>query len=613
MIDKNWFTPVRYSHLTRHSGPGSIVRDRNDWLTRVLDTRHWPQDEMVQLHAVVRVKEHLKIDQKLLLPPTAVLDDAKNLKVIGASIPIQRFPNWMTCKGCRKLHYKPWDNQDTPINELMFCQSCGTSTLEQISWCAVSSHGDLADVPWHRICHRGSNKRCDIEQGVAYLKIETVGRNKKVQCTKCNAEAGFVSSDFKDIHHYQGNERINPSISDTNITYTIIEVNDPRIYNAQNAQALVIPPESNVDRGSLAYKLSINSQLINAIKTADRPLLRKKLIKRAARGLECSVTDLMAAIDVSDTPESPTVPNIMSGDMYEDEYAALIIEEVFPENADFKTLHYTTEWSAYIDSLERDSDPAMFGHLIGQLISVERLRVIEVFKGFSRMASDSEDFSPTPVLPPDIDNSTNWLPAIELFGEGIFFCLNQEIISNWESNHSLRLRAQELIRRYENSDMKLQDDIEITPRFIMLHTLAHLIIRELESAAGYPAASLQERIYSSTSGEMMGVLIYTAVPDVAGSMGGIVELAKPKQFLRILSAAMNHADWCSLDPVCSEMEGQGPAWLNRAACHACSLVPDTSCRYNNTLLDRIFLKGSIEEGIPSLMDSVRDYYGKENI
>jgi hypothetical protein len=26
-----------------------------------------------------------------------------------------------------------------------------------------------------------------------------------------------------------------------------------------------------------------------------------------------------------------------------------------------------------------------------------------------------------------------------------------------------------------------------------------------------------------------------------------------------------------------------------------------------------FLKGSKEEGIPSLMDSVRDYYGKENI
>jgi hypothetical protein len=104
---------------------------------------------------------------------------------------------------------------------------------------------------------------------------------------------------------------------------------------------------------------------------------------------------------------------------------------------------------------------------------------------------------------------------------------------------------------------------------------------------------------------MAGILIYTAVPDIAGSLGGIVELANPEKFIRLLDAAMRQAEWCSLDPVCGEMEGQGPSWLNRAACHGCALVPDTSCSYNNVFLDRVFIKGKADEGIPALIDIMR--------
>ena len=36
------------------------------------------------------------------------------------------------------------------------------------------------------------------------------------------------------------------------------------------------------------------------------------------------------------------------------------------------------------------------------------------------------------------------------------------------------------------------------------------------------------------------------------------------------------------------------AGLNRAACHACVLVSETSCVHSNTLLDRSFLVNEIE-------------------
>ena len=103
---------------------------------------------------------------------------------------------------------------------------------------------------------------------------------------------------------------------------------------------------------------------------------------------------------------------------------------------------------------------------------------------------------------------------------------------------------------------------------------------------------------------MSGILIYTAVADIVGSLGGIIESAEPNSFISLLDGVFKHAQWCSLDPVCTEHEGQGPGWLNRAACHACALIPEPSCDFNNVFLDRIFIKGSEELGIPNLLEYV---------
>ena len=103
---------------------------------------------------------------------------------------------------------------------------------------------------------------------------------------------------------------------------------------------------------------------------------------------------------------------------------------------------------------------------------------------------------------------------------------------------------------------------------------------------------------------MAGVLVYVAVPDVVGSLGGLAELAEPARFLRLLSGVFSRADWCSLDPVCAEHEGQGPSQLNRAACHGCALVPEPSCQFRNLLLDRVFIRGDLHGQIRPLLDFV---------
>ena len=194
---------------------------------------------------------------------------------------------------------------------------------------------------------------------------------------------------------------------------------------------------------------------------------------------------------------------------------------------------------------------------------------------------------------------------MELYGEGIFITLDQDVLAQWEVQPELIRRLQQLEGRLAKTPVYFEAEVNLSPRFMLLHALSHGLIRQLESHAGYPAASLKERIYCSRHDEMAGVLIYVAVPDVVGSLGGLAELAEPKRLLPIILTVLEQAQWCSLDPVCSEHDGQGPGLLNKAACHGCLLIPETSCSFGNLLLDRVFIKGSAEEGISPITSFIR--------
>ena len=193
--------------------------------------------------------------------------------------------------------------------------------------------------------------------------------------------------------------------------------------------------------------------------------------------------------------------------------------------------------------------------------------------GFRRSGDEGRRVSP------DVTGESGWLPAAELYGEGVFFTLDEAWLQRWESDPAVRERAGVVAERYRQRQAAAED-VDVSPRFLLCHTLAHVLIRQLDAEAGYPAASLKERIYCREGAQpMAGILIYVAVADEEGSLGGLVELARPRRFLRLLAGAFEAADWCSLDPVCAGQDGHGPDLLNRAACHACALVPETSCAY----------------------------------
>jgi hypothetical protein len=90
---------------------------------------------------------------------------------------------------------------------------------------------------------------------------------------------------------------------------------------------------------------------------------------------------------------------------------------------------------------------------------------------------------------------------------------------------------------------------------------------------------------------MQRLLIYTASGDSEGTMGGLVRQGKPGRLEPTIRRAIQHAAWCSSDPVCIETTGQGADNTNLAACHGCALLPETSCEEGNRVLDRALLIG----------------------
>src|SRR5690606_7105826 len=132
------------------------------------------------------------------------------------------------------------------------------------------------------------------------------------------------------------------------------------------------------------------------------------------------------------------------------------------------------------------------------------------------------------------------------------------------------------------------------------HTFAHLLIDQVAREAGYPASSLRERLYAGS--DMAGILIYTASADSAGSLGGVAAMADPDRLGPAFVEAQRRLSWCSADPVCIESTGAGTDGANLAACHNCSLLPETSCEEFNVLLDRGSLFGTPESEDTGLFD-----------
>jgi hypothetical protein len=94
--------------------------------------------------------------------------------------------------------------------------------------------------------------------------------------------------------------------------------------------------------------------------------------------------------------------------------------------------------------------------------------------------------------------SNSWLPAYIVYGEGIFIEFNESKLNEWEERIYVKERVRPLVNRYmQVREISGIRERPLIPRFILLHTLAHLLINQLTFDCGYSSAALRERLYVS--------------------------------------------------------------------------------------------------------------------
>jgi hypothetical protein len=162
-------------------------------------------------------------------------------------------------------------------------------------------------------------------------------------------------------------------------------------------------------------------------------------------------------------------------------------------------------------SLEDVAGPQSLLGKISGIGQMRRVREVRALRGFRRHDAEAT------LISVDL-GSDQWrwptYTAIELFGEGVFLRFDERKLAEWEAQPEVEARAGILKERRADSPWAGRLDMP-EPRYIALHTLAHLLIRRLAFASGYASAALQERIYANSdrTDKTAGILIYTAAGD----------------------------------------------------------------------------------------------------
>ena len=236
------------------------------------------------------------------------------------------------------------------------------------------------------------------------------------------------------------------------------------------------------------------------------------------------------------------------------------------------------------------------GQRIAAVVQLHRLREVLALVGFTRLDAVTPDIHgdfESDVMRAEIALEPHWFPAVENRGEGVFLELDASAVGDWRRRPAVEDRVAKLAKGYE-----LWRQTRNTQRpfpggaYVLLHTLAHLLLQAVAMRCGYPASSIRERIYAeeTPAGERYGILLYTGTPDAEGTLGGLVQ--QGRHIEGHLADALRAAALCSNDPICAQhmpdenaAELQGRL-LHGAACHGCSLIAETSCEMRNDFLDR---------------------------
>ena len=634
---------VRIGQLIAPFGPGALYTDQRGTSLVVCGLDHWHQQQDLEHNFLdcdhpeefeifePRLSELLSIDRFRKPADFRVVRKGQqpppNAFIYS---PAQRFPCWY--RNSRTGQLKKF-NLDTQLIE----HPQGASWIP-VRFVAVCKGGHLCEFPWKEWC------KCTCVGEPDLFLIDRGGADLgsiKVECRACNKSKSLAGTTkpstteggeslFKKGKIQCPGDRpwLGKNANEIGCPHDLVGalINQTNIYFPKTLSSIFLP-DINLHNESVI-------QLKTAIEGDDTLCVTAKMLWRMM-GMEAAanmvfdqlnnrlvgtfnISNIKIALESLFNPASIVLTGALEPSANESELLAF-------RRSEFNIIRVTVNNTEHIRDLRVIPSivPPEMSQWISKVNLVERLRETRAFYGFDRLESNPAllDEMPTAAMNqlfrnPPVNRSDQWLPAIKVFGEGIYIELEEQMIGHWMEKNAEwllhRLNAAFITRLYgvyQTLPPISGLDIKWAAKYLLVHSFSHILLNQIVFEGGYSTAALRERLYvsSDNNAPMAGILIYTSAGDSEGTLGGLVRLGQPDRLEPVIRKAINRASWCSADPVCSEnLGGQGSRLVNLAACHSCMLLPETACETINNGLDRAMIVGTPDNRTPGFMSELLD-------
>ena len=616
MDEKTRVGDLRPSQILFSFGVGSMVdlpylsvmvMGLDDW-----DRKYMSKIQEERLLVAVRQKLGQQVEH-LYYPPLIEEEGTGNAnnpysEAFRVGIPVAPFPRWMRCPQCNLLAplnfgvfslktepFRPDKTRYVHSN----CEKARSTppTVLPVRFLVACEGGHMDDFPWITFVHNSSPCAKPVlrlrEWGVSGSVSEV-----EISCDTCNVKR--------------------------------------RMRDAFAEDRPCLPPCSGRrphlrDHADKACEHPLRTILLGASNSWFPICLSTLSVPSADGKLKQMIEDQWANLDAVTSPEILAAfrktPLLRMFSEFSDEeiWAGVRQKREGPEKKPAELNLKVPEWQAFSNPnpnlsssdflLKTERVPHGLERYMEKIVLVERLREVRAVIGFSRLDSPGnfegmDEGIPQDQWAPLARRSPQWVPATEIRGEGIFIQFREDTLDAWCRKATARDKTFADAHRIWRTARKIDNPKDGFPgiRYVLLHSFAHMLMRQIALECGYTAASIRERIYSQApnapGGAMAGVLIYTGAADSEGTLGGLVSLGRPENLGRHIVQALEQVRLCASDPLCAEHDPcRDGISLHGAACHACLFAPETSCEQGNKYLDRCVL-------VPTFGNGVEPFFGR---
>lgn len=617
--------------ISSYGGVGSIIETRdgsilidnfNDWpFFQTVNGNFEEHNFIIDKRFKNRLSRYFQELEYLVKIPVNDLKQGFKPENQFAFLSAKYFPEWFYCNNCNRFdridHWKSnWENNVNSEHKENFyppkCYCCYVKNrekkrkfydLEQVRFVLTSPNGEIADIPWDKwamFLNKKKDNKKEVNETVSEEDIITLANIQIPDDAIFEYKTSDKLDDLKGIWiiaKRKNGEQLNfttlsglfnlrikiqeliPNTKETDILFKPVIRSSNSVYYPNILSSIFIPANDELNEYSINLIREEHEDGSNA-QTISKNLKRYK-------NIEIDPTIIQKLINNNFSERELEIAKTENQYRF-DEYK--FITEKDSERVEDKLIFNKIDNSFFQNDL------------IKSIFKMDKIKITSVQTSFTRqeplpssLILEDEDAEKTTKesivkkFTSTFGKTTKYLPAIESFGEGIFFEFNNEILNNWiENNPKIKERIEILIGNQNHFESNFNDDFELNPKYVLIHTFSHLIIKELEYLCGYPSTSIQERLYIDDELEMNGVLIYT-IAGSEGSYGGITSICDDNKIGKLIESAMIRAIDCATDPICYHTHGQGVANLNLSACFSCTLLPETSCEKFNCYLDRRIL------------------------